>query len=365
MAQPRRRWLPVLAALLVISGLVGLLAVPRWPLLAQDSPVITAGQLARGPAVRALGRLEPESGILSIGARPGTRVLRLLVQQGQNVEQGAALAVLEGHEQAREQLALAIAQQKEAQRQRRLRRQALSLEREQFDQLRDARMARLRQLVELQTENRKLAIESRNKIKTLAVESTRVALQSFSVNRAQAELLQAQERLEEFEASLKSLDRQRRLEDERVADGKPDDEILTQQIRLAEANLAATTIDAPIAGTILEVTAHPGEVSTGTLLYLANLESMVVVAEVFQTDVLAIHLGDSAEVDILGQNTPGTVTTIGTLIGKNQATSLDPTALADRRIAKVRIRLDDCARARRLNNMQVDVTLFPGSGTTK
>ena len=360
----RCHWPSILLGLFIAGGCVGLLAVPRWPLRAQDSPPVAASAPAKGPAVRALGRLEPQSGIISIGARPGSRVLQLPVKQGQKVDKDQVLAVLEGHEQAQQQLALAVAQQRQAVHHRHLRRQEAQLERERFDQLCDARLARLHELVDLQAENRQLARDSRDKIKTLAVESTRVALQDFSINRAQAELLEAKNRLEEFEASLRLLDRQRHLQDEQLADGGPDDEVLAQQIQLAKANLEAMIIRAPVAGTILELVAHAGETSTGTVLFLANLDSMVVIAEVFQSDVLAIRVGDHAEIDILGQNTPGVVTAIGTLIGKNQATSLDPTALADRRVAKVWIRLDECDVARKLNNMQVDVTVFPGSGAS-
>ncbi len=62
----------------------------------------------------ALARLLPASGLIAVGARPGARVVELKVQQGDQVAAGAVLAVLEGHETAREQLALARARKARA-----------------------------------------------------------------------------------------------------------------------------------------------------------------------------------------------------------------------------------------------------------
>ncbi|MGC8644219.1 MAG: hypothetical protein ACP5XB_30535, partial [Isosphaeraceae bacterium] len=89
--------------------------------------------------VHALARLEPLSGLVVIGARPGARIERVEVNQGDKVVAGQLLAVIEGHDQARAQLALAEAQKTRALHERSVQKQKLALKREQFDKLQKAR----------------------------------------------------------------------------------------------------------------------------------------------------------------------------------------------------------------------------------
>jgi len=56
------------------------------------------------------------------------------------------------------------------------------------------------------------------------------------------------------------------------------------------------------------------------------------------------------------------VTRIGSVVGKNQLTNIDPRALQDRRVLKVTIALDQPEPARRFVNMEVDVTIKPSGG---
>ena len=54
----------------------------------------------------------------------------------------------------------------------------------------------------------------------------------------------------------------------------------------------------------------------------------------------AAEAGDAASVQVLDQAVAGKVTAIGSVVGKNQLTNLDPRALQDRRVVKVTIALD-------------------------
>ena len=58
----------------------------------------------------------------------------------------------------------------------------------------------------------------------------------------------------------------------------------------------------------------------------------------------------------------GKVTRIGSIVGKNQLTSVDPRALRDLRVVEVTIQLDDSSEAARYVNMEVEATIRP-SGT--
>src|SRR5215831_10967469 len=94
----RARWaLPVPAAVAAAA-----LACAARPGVDPAAPAQSVRQSA-GPGavarseIRALARLEPSSGLIAVGARPGVRVERVLVEEGQAVKAGDLLAVLEGH----------------------------------------------------------------------------------------------------------------------------------------------------------------------------------------------------------------------------------------------------------------------------
>ena len=86
---------------------------------------------------------------------------------------------------------------------------------------------------------------------------------------------------------------------------------------------------------------------------------MHAVAEVYETDIRRIALGQAATVSspALAQPLDGRVVTIGNLIFKNDVLSIDPAAKVDARVVEVRIRLDDGEAARNLTNLTVDVVI--------
>jgi hypothetical protein len=115
------------------------------------------------------------------------------------------------------------------------------------------------------------------------------------------DLAKTEIQLKELEVSIELLDRERKLEDERLADNSPDLAVLDRQVELAQADLALDEVRATAAGRVLALLAHPGGVSSGALLTMGDVRSMVARAEVFQTDVIDVAAGDSAEVSILGR----------------------------------------------------------------
>lgn len=318
--------------------------------------------------VRALARLEPEAGAVVVGARPGAKVVQVLAVEGRDVKEGDLLALLEGHDQRRQQFALAESQKAAALFKRQLRRDELALERETFDRLKQTRLDTLRGLV--RTLKDQAGAAGADDAKPEGEEPKKAAAplgggmvppEVREAARAQmrSELAKAEVQLKELEVSLELLARKRALEDRPLADDAPELAVLDHQVALARADLAATEVRAPAAGRILAVLAHAGEVSSGPLLTMGDLSVMVARAEVFQTDAPAVSVGDPAEVAILGRAVAGEVTRVGTLVGRNTIQSLDPTALADRRVVEVVVRLADPALASRLVNMQAEVAIRP------
>jgi HlyD family secretion protein len=335
-------------------------------------------QTAAGPAssvarsqIRALARLEPESGLIVLGARPGARLVKVAAAEGQNVQAGELLAVLEGHDQRARQLALAEAQREAARFLRRLRREQLALERARFDRLKQPRLESLRSIVtdlkskvgpaaearKGEPDGKPQVSQARSAAPALGGGMVPPIVQDMLAAQLRTELAKSELQLKELEVSLELLERQRKLEDEQAADDAPDLAVLDRQVELARADLAQSEVRAPVAGKVLAVLARAGEVSSGPLLTMGDLRSMVARAEVFQTDVLDIAPGDPAEVNILGQTVAGEVTRVGRTVVRNLITSLDPTALADRRVVEVVVRLTDPSLASRLVDMQVEVAI--------
>jgi HlyD family secretion protein len=312
--------------------------------------------------VHALARLEPASGLIVAGARPGARIERIQVGQGDNVTPGQVLAILEGHDQAQGQLALVEAQKTRAIHQRSVQKQKLALEREQFDKLQKAKLDAATRVAFITNQR---FDESTKLYKTLGAglqgrDRLEADMRYFE---SEVQNIKAKLDKESLEIAQDSVPRQRKLEDDELGDKSPDLDVLDRQIDLARVSLAQTEARAPIGGRIIELMAHAGEVSSGPLLAMGELSAMVATAEVYQSDVPRLRPGDPASVQILDQAVTGKVARIGSVVGKNQLTNLDPRALQDRRVVKVTISLDDPTLAARFVNMEVEVAIKPGAGT--
>jgi HlyD family secretion protein len=309
--------------------------------------------------VHALARLAPEGGIINVGVRPGARIDRIEVKEGDVVAAGAELAVLEGRAQAELQVALVEAQKKNAEDQRALARDKLALERQGEDRLRKERLGTQERLLDVARQRLDAAKEIYKTMGQAAVGKVKYDL-DLARFQAEAEHLGAELRLKELQASDDLIERRRLLEDREVEAREPDRTVLDRQLELARAARDQTVVLAPSAGQVLELVGHAGEVSAGTLLALGDLSTMVAIAEVYQSELPSVKVGDPAEATIQGRTIAGRVTKISRLVGRNTLASLDPTKLQDRRVASVTIRLDDAAAAAAYVNMEVDVTIRPG-----
>jgi HlyD family secretion protein len=95
----------------------------------------------------------------------------------------------------------------------------------------------------------------------------------------------------------------------------------------------------------------------------ATPRQMFVVAEVYETDVSLVQVGQPALIrsrnGAFDQKLNGTVHEVGWLIFKNDVLDDDPAANADARVVEVRIKLDetDSEVVAALTNLQVDVRI--------
>jgi HlyD family secretion protein len=134
--------------------------------------------------------------------------------------------------------------------------------------------------------------------------------------------------------------------------------------RQARAELTEAYVRAPIAGEILKIHTHAGE-SPGDkgIVEMGQTSQMVAVAEVYESDVRKLRVGQSAtiksESGAFSQNLKGTVKYIGLQIGKQDVLNTDPAADSDSRVVEVKIALDptDSNIVKGLTNSKVAVTI--------
>jgi HlyD family secretion protein len=134
----------------------------------------------------------------------------------------------------------------------------------------------------------------------------------------------------------------------------------------AEAELERAYVRAPFAATVLTIEARPGErPGPEGILRLADLERMNLAIDVYETQVGRIAVGDHAEAkaDALPRVLRGRVVKVGMLVGRQQTVDVNPAANTDARVIEVTVALDEqsSAVARSFTNLQVTARLCPGS----
>lgn len=346
---------------LAMSAVAAFLAIRPGGLLGQQPNESPAAR----STVHALARLEPATGLVRVGARPGVRILKIEVREGDVVKEGAVVAVLEGNDQAKQNVALAVAQKKRALEQRSRARQKAALERKQTDTVLGLRRESLESQVQItKTKNDKAqaaytALGALGGVAKLPPKD-QIELES-ALYMLQMQSLKTELELKELDARKSMLAKQRELEDQELKDGGADDEILDRQVEAAKAALEQTLVKAPTPGTVLAVDAHAGETSTGELLTMGNLSRIAARAEVDQSDVEKLHEGDAARLTVGRRTVTGKVAMIGGMVGRNRMRSVDPRAVQDLRVVPVTVQLDQPESAARLIGMQVDVAIEPAS----
>ncbi|NJL97650.1 MAG: HlyD family efflux transporter periplasmic adaptor subunit [Synechococcaceae cyanobacterium SM2_3_2] len=330
--------------------------------------------------VGALGRIEPEGEVILVGGLLGERIGELLVSQGQRVNAGDPLARLESYRErqaerdyAASQLAeaelrlraeLAYAQSQITEAQTRI---------EQIDQPQSAQIrsqrATVRQLeIELLD-----ALRNQERFESLYADG---AVSQLELDQRQLTVQQAQQALNSAQASLSQIDQSRRLGLENAqaqllsaeanllrAQTSVQLQSLSRNLELAEARLERTIIRAPQAGQVLRIESQAGETisDNGGILELANTDQMMVVAEIYETDIGRVQMGQRAQITGSGftESLSGVVDQVGLQIGRRDVLSADPAADVDVRVVEVKILLDaqSSQQVAGLTNMQVDVAI--------
>ncbi len=371
LASPRT--LVAIAALIAIAGASA--AISWQAFRPQPAPPPTPVQ----DKVRALGRLEPQGEVLRIGGPTGDRLQRLEVAEGQIVKQGDILAYLETYDERKAERDLAASQLAEAE----ARLQAvttygnaqISAARTRVQQVERptafdlaAQEARIRQ-IEAELDLARGDLERQEKLyKDGAISQQSYDRQDSLVRQLEAQLGSAKATLvrlqsaretdkENAEAQLQAEEAKLPLSQVQVAV-----ESARQNLQLAESRLDRTIIRAPRAGRVLRLIRRPGEaIDSGGILDLGNTQQMMAVAEIAETDIARIKVGQVATIasrnGAFAQPIRGKIAEIGWQIFKNNVLDDDPAANADARVVEVKIALDRSKPVEALTNLQVDVEI--------
>jgi len=187
-----------------------------------------------------------------------------------------------------------------------------------------------------------------------------VAIREAAVARAKARVAFNEAELERHEVLH---------EGDVISDSKRDSlrlvlDLARADLRRAQAELERTHVRAPFDGQVLEVHARDGERVNGEgIVELGRTQAMYAVAEVYETDIGRVRMGQHAVVrsPALPRALHGTVDRIGLEIGKLDALGTDPAARTDARVVEVEIRLDEGEGelAAALTHLQVEIEIEP------
>jgi HlyD family secretion protein len=294
-------------------------------MLALLQPLVT---LSAG-TVSALGRVHPVSRVLNSTAPAGYLVTEVSVEEGDWVQPGQVLARFSAYQGRLQQLDSA---RKSLEGQKAKRR--IELELNQID------IERIEKEVDI----------ARNQLdQVLNSETAQFAAPDLLIQReldwirASSQLASARAQTGILEISADAAIREATAE---VAD--------------AQSNLNAAQVVAPLEARVLKRLIQPGMTTSGSELFkLGDTRQMIVVAEVYESDVDQIREGQPAKISSPALDEPitGVVHSRGHMIFKDTVDSMDPTALTNARVVEVVILLDQPEPVQNLVFLQVDVEI--------
>lgn len=381
---------PVVIVLAVVAALTAGIAILYSLSRSQETSQRPAPtNTASTPVVRAvtaLGRLEPKGEVIELSAPALTerapRVDQLLVKERERVRSGQVIAILDSRDrlsaalkQAKQQVK--VAQTRLAQVRAGAKTGEITAQKATIAKL----MAETRgEIAAQQATIAKLMAELRNAqadyrryqhlyqngaISASNIDSKRLSVETFQqqINESIASLNRMMktgpEQINEAIATLVAKAEVRPV-DMQAAQAEVDNAITA--VEQAQANLDLAYVRSPIDAQILKIHAWPGEaVGDKGIADVGRTDQMYVVAEIYETDVGKVHLGQNATItsEAFVGKLQGSVDQIGMEIGKKDILNTDPAADVDARVVEVKIRLkpEDSRRVAGLTRLKVKVAI--------
>ena len=340
--------------LLLLAGAV-FLAVSAAAVFVSSRPASSTSAAPRSsnPAddlITSLGRISPDGHVIRISARSisgqPSLVSELLVKEGDRVKRGEVLAVLNSRDQLEAgwraaEARMRIAQSRLAQVKAGVKPAELSGQR--------AEIARYEsELSHAESEFRRYqSLQQAAIISTADYEAKKLEFDAKT-----QQVRQAKERLNSLEE----------IRDVDLALAEAEVESAIASARVARIEYEQSQIRAPFDGQVVEIHTRAGEeVKPAGILEYAKVDPMYVVAEVSESDIARVRVGQRASVtgDALSEPLGGVVERIGTKVAKNDVLNVDPAAMSDARVVETWIRLDSADKAAGLIHGQVTVRITP------
>ncbi|ELR98423.1 HlyD family efflux transporter periplasmic adaptor subunit [Gloeocapsa sp. PCC 73106] len=398
----------------IIFGLLGSsLMLSNLPkLIAENSSESSANEevIPEIKAVTALGRIEPKGEVAKIAATPnlgGSKIMTLLVQEGDQVEQNQVVALLDNHllqkaalevsikevELQKSQLAIVQAGAKEGEvkaQEALIGRLKAELNAEKSRNQAEiarwqAELAGEKQGLSANIQRLKAEYNNANlefgryqvlaesgAISTSELDQRRLTLETSQelVQEAEANLsktiatleqaikeAQAAEQkqiesltlqIKEAEATLAKISEVREVE---INEAKAKLDKAIAQSKHAQQELALSEVRAPFTGRVLKIHSYPGENISNTdgVMELGQTNQMMIIAEVHESDISQVKIGQevlvTSESGAFSSQLKGTVAEMGWQIGQNDVLGNDPAADVDKRVVEVKILLEPEASA--------------------
>lgn len=378
-----RRWLGVAAAIGV--AVVGTIGYGVWRSQASQ---LAASQTVIAPVksntVTALGRLEPQGEVIKLSANStnSNRLEKLLVQEGDLVQVGQVIAILDSrdrlqaaYEQAQEDVR--VAQSKMAITQAGAKQGEINAQRAEIVRLQaqqqgdvEAQAATVDRLnSELQNAelefNRYQQLAREGAISNSTLDGKRLTLNTAqrNVQEAKAVLNRIQTtspaQIYQAEANLSRIAEVRSVD---VEANQADVDRAIAAMKQANANLDQAYIKAPIAGEILEIHTRAGEVvSSDGIVSIGKTQQMYAIAQVYQSDIQKVKLNQKVKIvsDSIAGELLGKVERIDSQVKRQTIVNSDPSTNIDGRVVEVHVVLDrdSSQRAAKFTNLQVTMEI--------
>ena len=382
----------------------------------ESKPIVPIGQI-----VTALGRLEPVTEVIKLSAPlalDGDRIVEVLVKEGDNVKIGQVIAILQSRDllkksviQSQQQVKVAkakLAQIKAGAKSGEIQEQSAIVERikaqyagdkqsqqeniarisAQWEGDRIAQTATINKLTaELKNAEseyqRYQQLFSEGAISNSVIDSKRLNVETAKQTLSESQAIlnrintTANKQLAEAKVALNRINNtsNKQISESQgklnsIAEIRPVDVQLAQteiesaiaNLNRAKTELEAAYIRAPINGQILKIHTRVGEKTDDKgIADFAQTSKMMAVAEVYQTDLSKIKLGQKAIITSQGftGELQGTVQQIGLQVKRQNVFGDQPGENLDSRIVEVKIHLnpEDSKRVSGLTNLQVQTTI--------
>jgi HlyD family secretion protein len=334
-----------------------------------------------------LGRVEPQGEVITVSGTNGSRISQLLVSEGQQVEKGQVIAYMEDYQERVSERDVAASQLAET----RMRYEGVT--KYSMAQIEEAntRIDQIKQPQSFQIAAQQAVVDrfsSETEIAKKDYERNQFLLKEGAVSQQvvdekavnyftkKGELENAKASLAQFTETrnrdLKNAEAQLKTAQASLIQTQSDVQVASAEtnLQLTEARLERSIIRAPRSGEILDINTYAGEVvSEDGIVDLGDVQQMYVVAEVYESDISKIKLGQKATITdaSLPRKIEGEVERMSSQINKNDILDNDPAEDTDSRVVEVKIRLnkEDSALVASLINLQVDVEIASNNKNQK